>query len=232
MPNSTLRFVLTLIWAATGCNSTLPPPTPSRTPTPATPTAALTPSSTPIPSPKASATPTSAPTAPPSATPTPTTTASRPTAWLTFTGTGGDEYAVVVWSPDSQHLLVSHLESRGEFNGPRVVDVLTREATPVRSFESYDEAVWLDPDTIVLSTWTRRRNGDEIRAVSGHRLSSSYQYSLGDAEPMALETDLAGAKSNGRGSLAIDGCHSCAWPGSQTQFWSADGSLSDRKSVV
>lgn len=104
-----------------------------------------------------------------------------------------------------------HGNSAGPSDAQRI-ELFTAEGVLVKSINGADEAVWLDSERLIVSTWLRRQVGaawEVVYGTNGEPLSESYLTFVAADQVHVIEDELAGAISNGRGFLAAPRCGGC-----------------------
>jgi len=107
----------------------------------------------------------------------------------------------LAWSPNGRHILIA----RHQTNGPpqnQFVDVFDLNGDLVQTFQGYDEAVWLDDQQLVLTTWVRGPGGSISYGKNGQPPASSLIVTLG-GQPVPIEQNLADGVSSGHGAIAF-----------------------------
>lgn len=141
-----------------------------------------------------------------------TATSPRPTAeppsleWVVL---GSADDVSASWSPDGGHLLVR----RSQTNGPpeqQQIDLIAREGTFIRTYQSVDRAVWLDADEFVLFEWQRTAasaDGSGPWTVEygpeGHPRHRAYLASVGSGNYVEVEVPQGVTLSSGHGAVAV-----------------------------
>jgi hypothetical protein len=104
-----------------------------------------------------------------------------------------------------------HGESAAPSNA-QSVDLYRADGGPLKSITGADEAVWLDSERLIVTTWLRRQVGqawEVVYGVGGQPVSESHIAFVSSDNVEAVEDELAGAISNGRGILAAPRCGQC-----------------------
>ena len=173
------------------------------------------------------------------ATPTPTEASATPpdaARWKALGTAFNVANPTLAWSPDGGHLVVS----RNETNGPpedQFIDVFDADGNLVQAYQGYDEAQWLDDQTLVMTTWKRGQGGSIDYGKGYQARGQSFMVTLG-SDPQPIAVDLAGGESSGHGAIGFETDKGTAvwtadegvsaWtPDSYPERWSLDGTRLD-----
>lgn len=230
-----LAFCAQVVFVACGA-TTYQSPSPNATPTSAPhPSGPQTPAATATTELIASpvATPTSPPSPSPSPSPRPTATPIDYRGWIPLSSGGLLANPFLAWSADGQHILVV----RTSVNDPassQFVDVFDRDGNLIQTFQGYDDAVWLDSERIALSVYKRASGQIVSQERVGIPEASSFVARLGSNDVEAVDANLAYARSNGHGALAIMTCWICrrgvGWYREVAyQIWTWEGGLTAKQ---
>lgn len=224
---SALAILVLACGSTPGPTSSLPPPalTALISPTPPAGDATGQPTATPA------SRPTDEPTMP---IPTPSATPFDYRGWIPLSSGGLLANRFLAWSPDGQHILIV----RRSVNAPassQFVDVFDRDGTLVQTFAGYDDAVWLDSDRVVLSIYERNgASGEIVLQKIGVPEATSFVARLGSDGVEAVDANLADARPNGQGALAVETCWICRqgvgwYREAAYQIWTMEGGLTAKQ---
>ena len=139
----------------------------------------------------------------------------------------------LAWSPDGAHILIARRKTNFGASD-QYIDIYDASGALIQSFEGFDEGVWLDDQRIVLTTWQRGPQYNIEYPNLGSPNAASFLGAVGSHDPSPLNVNLAYARSNGHGVLAVDRCLICAkgvgfYRDAGYAVWTPDGGLTKPK---